>query len=136
MHFPDPKIYEKHLSRLIFVDISVSQRSSTRQCIIKHWWTEENHVSIKHINPYRLLPVTASIIKYTSILILSGFLELINSLLNLQTTYAIATKKSYQKSNLSAYLFDKFVIKMRSYEISYLLIQWKSQMCIRQNNQW
>ena len=38
----------------------------------------------------------ASIIKYTLIQLLNGLQKLINNLLNLQTTYLIATNKSYQ----------------------------------------
>ena len=38
----------------------------------------------------------ASIIEFTSIQILNDLQKLINSLLNLQTTYSIATNKSYQ----------------------------------------
>ena len=37
--------------------------------IIKHGWSKNNQVSIQHINLYELSEVTASIIKYTSILI-------------------------------------------------------------------
>ena len=37
--------------------------------IVKHRWNKNNHVSIQHINLYELSEVTASIIKYTSILI-------------------------------------------------------------------
>ena len=37
--------------------------------IVKHRWNNNNHVSIQHINLYELSEVTASIIKYTSILI-------------------------------------------------------------------
>ena len=64
--------------------------------IIKHTWNENNHVSIQHINLYKFSEVTASIIKYTSILIVNCLQELINNLLNLQTRYPIATNKSYQ----------------------------------------
>ena len=56
----------------------------------------ENHVSIQHIILYKLSEVTASIIKYTSILIVNCLQELINKLLNLQTRYQIATNKSYE----------------------------------------
>ena len=66
--------------------------------IIKHGWNKNNHVSIQHINLYELSEITTSIIKYTSILILTFLQELINSLLNLQTTYPIATNRSYQSS--------------------------------------
>ena len=52
--------------------------------IIKHGWNENNHVSIQHINLYKLSEVTASIIKYTSILIVNCLQELIKNLLNLQ----------------------------------------------------
>ena len=48
-----------------------------------------------NINLYELSEITASIIKYTSILILNCLQELINKLLNLQKTYQIATNKSY-----------------------------------------
>ena len=48
------------------------------------------------IHIYKLSEVTASIIKYTSILIVNCLQELINNLLNLQTRYPIATNKSYQ----------------------------------------
>ena len=64
--------------------------------IIKHTWNENNHVSIQHINLYKFSEVTASIIKYTSILIVNCLQGLINNLLNLQTRYPIATDKSYQ----------------------------------------
>ena len=57
---------------------------------------ENNHVSIQHINLYKLSQITASIIKSTSILIVNCLQELINNLLNLQTRYPIATNKSYQ----------------------------------------
>ena len=59
-------------------------------------WNENNHVSIQHINLYKLSEVTASIIKYTSILIVNCLQEFINKLLNLETRYPIATNKSYQ----------------------------------------
>ena len=54
-------------------------------------------VTFQHINLYELSEAITSIIKYTSILTLNYFQELINNLLNLQTTYPIATNKSYQK---------------------------------------
>ena len=63
----------------------------------KNGWNENNHVSIQHINHYKLSEVTASIVKYTSILIVNCLQELINNMLNLQTTYPIATHKSSQK---------------------------------------
>ena len=66
--------------------------------IIKHGWNKNNHVSIQHINLYELSEITTSIIKYTSILILTFLQELINNLLNFQTTYRIATNRSYQSS--------------------------------------
>ena len=44
--------------------------------IIKHTWNENNHVSIQHINLYKFSEVTASIIKYTSILIVNYLQEL------------------------------------------------------------
>ena len=53
-------------------------------------------VSIQHISLYKLSEVTASIVKYTSILIVNCLQELINILLNLQTMYPIPTNKSYQ----------------------------------------
>ena len=56
----------------------------------------ENHVSIQHIILYKLSEVTASIIKYTSILIVNCLQELINNLLNFQTRHPTATSKSYQ----------------------------------------
>ena len=56
----------------------------------------ENHVSIQHIILYKLSEVTASIIKYRSILIVNCLQELINNLINLQTAYPIATSKGYQ----------------------------------------
>ena len=59
--------------------------------IIKHRWNENNHAWIQHINLYKLSEVTASIIKYTSILIVNCLQELINNLLNLQTRYPTAT---------------------------------------------
>ena len=62
--------------------------------IIKHGWSKNNQVSIQHINLYELSEVTASIIKYTSILILNCLQEMIKNLLNLQTTYPIATNKT------------------------------------------
>ena len=74
----------------------MSGRGQSRQCIIKHGWNENNHVSIQHINLYKLSEVTASIIKYTSILIVNCLQELIKNLLNLQTRYPKATNKSYQ----------------------------------------
>ena len=40
--------------------------------IIKHGWNKNNHASIQHINFYELSEVTASIIKYTLILILNS----------------------------------------------------------------
>ena len=55
----------------------------------------KTNVSIQHINLYELSEITASIIKYTSILILNCLQELINKLLNLQKTYQTATNKSY-----------------------------------------
>ena len=64
--------------------------------IIKHEWNKNHHVSIHNINLYEFSEVTASNIKYKSILILNCLQELINNLLNLQTTYPIATNKSYQ----------------------------------------
>ena len=64
--------------------------------LLKHGSTENNHVSIQHIIHYKLLEVTASIIKYTLILIVNCLQELINHLLNLQTTCPIAINKSYQ----------------------------------------
>ena len=64
--------------------------------IIDHGWNENNHVSIQHISLYKLSEVTASIIKYTSILTVNCLQELIKILLNLQTMYPIATNKSYQ----------------------------------------
>ena len=64
--------------------------------IIENRWNENNHVSIQHINLYKLSEVTASIIKYTSILIVNCLQELINNLLNLQIRYPIATNKSHQ----------------------------------------
>ena len=57
---------------------------------------KSNHVSIQHINLYELSEVAASIIKYTSILILNCLQEMINNILNLQTTYSIEANKSYQ----------------------------------------
>ena len=39
---------------------------------------KNNHISIQHINIYELSEVTASIIKYTSILILNSLQEVIN----------------------------------------------------------
>ena len=36
--------------------------------IIRHGWNKNNHVSIQQINLYKFSEVTASIIKYTSIL--------------------------------------------------------------------
>ena len=62
--------------------------------IIKHGWSKNNQVSIQHVNLYELSEVTASIIKYTSILILNCLQELIKNLLNLQTTYPISTNKT------------------------------------------
>ena len=62
----------------------------------KTWVNKNNDVSIQHINLYELSEATASIIKYTSKLILNCLQELINNLLNLQITYPIATNKSYQ----------------------------------------
>ena len=62
--------------------------------IIKHGWSKNNQVSIQHINLYELSEVTASIIKYTSILILNCLQEMIKNLLNLQITYPIATNKT------------------------------------------
>ena len=64
--------------------------------IIKHGQNRNNNVSIQHINLYELLEATASIIKYTSKLILDCLQELINNLLNLQTLYPIVTNKSQQ----------------------------------------
>ena len=64
--------------------------------IIKHGQNRNNNVSIQHINLYELLEATASIIKYTSKLILDCLQELINNLLNLQTLYPIVTNKSHQ----------------------------------------
>ena len=46
----------------------------------------KTNVSIQHINLYELSEITASIIKYISILILNCLQELINKLLNLQKT--------------------------------------------------
>ena len=62
----------------------------------KNGWNENNHVSVQHINHYKLSEVAASIVKYTSILIVNCLQELINNMLNLQTTYPIATHKSSQ----------------------------------------
>ena len=56
---------------------------------------KKDNVSIQHINLYELSEVSASIIKYTSILILNCLQELINKLLNLQKLYPIAANKSY-----------------------------------------
>ena len=67
--------------------------------IIKHRWNENNQVSIQHFNLYKLSEVTASFIKYTSILIVNCLQELINKVLNLQTRYPIPTNKSYQIYN-------------------------------------
>ena len=64
--------------------------------IIKHGQNRNNNVSIQHINLYELLEATASIIKYTSKLILDCLQELINNLLNLQTLYPIVTNKNHQ----------------------------------------
>ena len=64
--------------------------------LLKHWLNKKNNGSIQHINLYELSETTASIIKYTSIQILNCLQKLINNLLNLQTTYPIATNKSYQ----------------------------------------
>ena len=64
--------------------------------IINYGWYKNNHVSIQRMNLYELSEVTASIIKYTSILILNCLQELIKNLLNLQTTYPVETNKSYQ----------------------------------------
>ena len=75
----------------------VSSKESTRQCILKHECNEKNHASTQHINLYKHSEVTASIIKYISRLIIKYFQELINNLLNLQTTNPVATNKSYQK---------------------------------------
>ena len=54
------------------------------------------NILIQHINLYELSEITASIIKYTSILIVNCLQEFINTLLNLQKTYPIATNKSYK----------------------------------------
>ena len=53
-------------------------------------------VSVQHISLYNISDATASIIKHTSIQILICLQQLINDLLNLQTTYPIATNKTYQ----------------------------------------
>ena len=67
---------------------------------------KSNHVSIQHINLYELSEVAASIIKYTSILILNCLQEMINNILNLQTTYSIEANKSYQS-------FIKGIVKVK-----------------------
>ena len=58
------------------------------------------------ITVYKLSEVTASIIKYTSILIVSCLQELIPNLLNLQIAYPVATNKSYQH-------FTTDIVKLR-----------------------
>ena len=58
---------------------------------------KNSHISIQHINLYQLSEVTASIIRYTSILIVNCLQELINNLLNLQAMYPTATNKTYPK---------------------------------------
>ena len=55
----------------------------------------EVKTTFQYINLYELPEITASIIKYTSILILNCLQEFIKKLLNLQKTYQIATNKSY-----------------------------------------
>ena len=49
-----------------------------------------------NISCFTSFQVTGSIIEYISKLVLNCLQELINNLLNLQTTYPIATNKSYQ----------------------------------------
>ena len=56
-------------------------------------YNRNNNVSIQNIILYKLSQASASIVKYTSLL-LNCLQELINNLLNLQTTYPIATNKS------------------------------------------
>ena len=70
----------------------------------------KNKVSIQHINLFKLLKATASIIKYTSKLILNYLQELINNLLNLQTAYPITTNKSYQN-----FITDNVKLKQKQF---------------------
>ena len=83
---------------IILILIIIIRRTIIIMTIIitKYGWNTNNNISIQHINLYELLGATVSIIKYTSKLILNCLQELINNLLNLQTTYPIATNKIYE----------------------------------------
>ena len=81
----------------------------------------KNHVSIQHINLNELLEVTASIIKYTSILILNCLQELIDNLLHLQTMYPIATSKNYQN-----FITDIVKLKQKQFQGVNILIKQRS----------
>ena len=83
---------------IILILIIIRRRTIIIMTIIitKYGWNTNNNISIQHINLYELLGATVSIIKYTSKLILNCLQELINNLLNLQTTYPIATNKIYE----------------------------------------
>ena len=88
---------------------------------VKYGLKKINNASVQHINLYKLLEATASIIKHTPKLMLKCLQELIKNLLNFQTTYSIATNKKYQ-----SFLMDFVKLKLEQILAENILIKRKS----------